>query len=293
LNEVTWGYPIALYLFLAGLSAGGFVFTALFSRVTSGHVELPDQRSAVLLPFLLGAGILMLILDLGRKLDFWKLLFHFNIDSPMSMGLWVLIVFSFLLLFWAIIWLPKAIQSRVPVLAEWILTLRKLNFERIGLWGSALAILVAVYTGVLLSAAATPLWNSVLPLIFLFSSLSTGFALGLLPGLSSTTHDKGGKNIYEDYMMGRYRLLLFGQFVAVCIFLSVAYLTQPHEIIVNLIYGWIGYLWWFGAIGAGIQFPLMTTFFKKKPRWFLAVVIVVELGGAFLLRWSLLIAGQA
>ena len=293
MNEVTWGYPIALYLFFAGLSAGGFVFTAVFSRLSSGQAEVAEQKSAIVLPFLLGFGILMLILDLGRKLAFWKLLLHFNIDSPMSMGLWILIVFSILLLLWAVIWLPEGIHSRLPILSVWVLKLKTWNRERIGLWGSALAILVAVYTGVLLSSAAVPLWNYALPLLFLFSSLSTGFALGLLPGLASDAGKKAGENKYEDFSLKRYRLLLIGQLLAVSIFLLVTYVTQPQKVMINLVNGWIGCLWWFGAIGAGILFPLIITFLKTKSRWFLSAAIIVELGGAFLLRWSLLLAGQA
>lgn len=93
MNEIQWGMPIAIYLFLAGVSAGAFCFTALTTRHNSAQEDASPRIIALLIPLMLGVGILMLILDLGQRTSFWRLLINFRLVSPMSLGAWIL--FSF------------------------------------------------------------------------------------------------------------------------------------------------------------------------------------------------------
>jgi formate-dependent nitrite reductase membrane component NrfD len=211
----------------------------------------------------------------------------------MSLGVWILFLFSVLSVLWAIILLPETVRSHLFKAPQWLSLFKKIDRQLIGLLGSPLAILVAVYTGVLLCSTAVPLWNWILPLLFLFSSLSTGFALGLYASLSKGLLRNSTNKPFKKIIVHRYRLLLIGQLFAVSAFLALTLLTQHREILLHLISGWIGLLWWFGAIGAGILFPLVVSFYKDKSRRLFLTATLVELAGAFLLRWSLLLAGQA
>jgi polysulfide reductase chain C len=292
MNEIHWGLPIAIYLFLAGLSAGAFFFTALMTREIPRRDDGPEQTIALMVPVMLAIGILMLILDLGQKASFWTLLISFRFVSPMSLGAWILIFFSILTVIWALLFLPKRFRSLIPQKMKWILELEKMNRQKLGFWGSALAVLVAVYTGVLLSSAAVPLWNWMLPVLFLFSSLSTGLALGFLTNLTHGSWKKPMDETLEKRWIPHYRYLLLGQLLAVFAFLLLAYLTQPAEVLLHLVSGKIGFLWWSGALGACILFPFIMTYYKVESPWIFSGAIIVELAGAFIMRWSVLIAGQ-
>jgi polysulfide reductase chain C len=293
MSEIHWGMPIAIYLFLAGLSAGGFCFTALAGRKTSAADDTPERKIASFLPFMLAVGILMLVLDLGQQTSFWKLLINFRLGSPMSLGAWILGLFSILSVIWAIILLPEKFRPFLAKGPKWLLVFGRINRQKLGFWGSALAVLVAVYTGVLLSSAAVPLWNWMLPLLFLFSSFSTGIALGFFVGFALSSREGSRKAQFEKTWMQPYRTVLLGQLFAVVAFLLLAYVTQPRVVLFHLITGGIGLLWWVGAVGGGILFPLIMTFYQGTSHWALPVAIVVEFAGAFIMRWSVLLAGQA
>jgi polysulfide reductase chain C len=292
MSEIQWGMPIAIYLFLAGLSAGAFCFTALTSRLPSAQEDASPRIIALLIPLMLGVGTLMLILDLGQRTSFWRLLIDFRLGSPMSLGAWILFFFSILSVIWAILLLPKKLRSLLSQGPKWLLVFQEIDRQKIGCGGSALALLVAVYTGVLLSSAANPLWNWLLPMLFLFSSSSSGIALGFLGNMGFHPQEQSLKAQTEKRWLQPYRALLWGQVLAVLAFLLLAYLTQSREVVLHLISGGIGVLWWLGAVGAGILFPLIITFYKATPAWLTPVTLLGELAGAFIMRWSILIAGQ-
>lgn len=88
----TWGWEIALYLFLGGLVAGLMVFSGAM------RLSRPDTfRRALLvadltsLP-LLGVGMLCLLIDLANKANVWRFYTTFQVQSAMSWGAWVLLL---------------------------------------------------------------------------------------------------------------------------------------------------------------------------------------------------------
>jgi len=292
MNEIQWGMPIAVYLFLAGLSAGAFSRTALRGRGDPEGRDHASQRAiALLIPFMLAVGIVMLILDLGQRVSFWKLLMNFRPASPMSLGAWILVFFSILSAVWAIVLLPERFRSLLSRGPKWLSKLQKIDRKKIGFGGSALAVLVAVYTGVLLSSTAVPLWNWMLPLLFFFSSFSSGHALEFLANLRYDSRGESSKAQPEKSRLQSYRVLLIGQLLAVLAFLLLTSLTQSREVLLHLITGGIGVLWWVGAVGAGILFPLIMTY-RRTPVWVIFAAFLGELAGAFIMRWSILVAGQ-
>lgn len=70
------------------------------------------------------------------------------------------------------------------MIGRWPLWSQQKVRDILGLAGIPVALLVSIYTGVLLSATSIPLWRSLaLPALFCFSSMTTGFAAGLLLAL--------------------------------------------------------------------------------------------------------------
>ncbi len=176
-----WHWPVALYLFLGGLAAGLLFFSALYT-ILGKEQELPTavKWGTFIAPFALVIGLIALFVDLKHPLYFWRLYMTLRIESPMSWGAWTLMAVTPL----SFIWVGGYLRELVPAW-DWRFTVLK-KFEkwvqdnRLSLaWAIlVLAIILGIYTGILLSAFnARPLWNTALlgPL-FLVSGLSTGAA---------------------------------------------------------------------------------------------------------------------
>lgn len=164
-----WDWIIALYLFLAGMGAGAFVLGTIAGR------KCPDASKVklaglVIAPVAVGVGTLMLMVDaragLMNPLRFFGLL-----ANPSSIMMWGVVLLSAFLLVGVV---ELALQWKTKKTPKWL-----------DVVGVLLAVGVAGYTGMLLGDAhvAFPLWNQmVLPLLFLVSAASAGFAAVVLAG---------------------------------------------------------------------------------------------------------------
>jgi formate-dependent nitrite reductase membrane component NrfD len=118
----------------------------------------------------------LLTKDLGRPERFLHMLRIFKVKSPMSMGTWGLVSFSFCSGITAVIQ-----AARDGILGRWWgpRMLAALPQRLLALPGSALGVFLGGYTGVLLTATSIPLWSrsKVLGAIFISSAISTSSAL--------------------------------------------------------------------------------------------------------------------
>lgn len=200
MHEFEWGFLIVNYLFLGGISAGTFFASALAAYLGSRNGE-PEgferiaRTGAWIAPWPVAFGSLLLIFDLGNWWRFYKLFLHFEWTSPMSIGSWLLLLFSgvAMLYFWA--WLPEERRARVLELSrvppKWRAWTDLTEYRRLlAAIGFPLSVSVGIYTGVLLGAVqARPFWNTnLVAQMFLFSALSSGCAL--LIAVLSFSRDK-------------------------------------------------------------------------------------------------------
>ena len=181
-----WEWYIVWYFFLGGLAGGAYLLGAIL-RLLGDRRDAGVARLAFLiaLPALAICPIL-LTLDLGRPLRFWHMLIdprnmtlNFKYWSPMSVGVWTLLIFS-----------AFAVLSFLEaVLGEERFQLFRGAFGRILLvLGTISGLFLAGYTGVLLSVSNQPIWSDTWTLggLFLASGLSVAAAaLGLLTRLSA------------------------------------------------------------------------------------------------------------
>lgn len=176
-----WHWPIALYLFLGGLAAG-ILFFAAYYTIRGRENEFPSavKRAPVLVPIALIVGLLALIIDLKNPSQVFHLFMTIKIASPLSWGAWTLMAVTPL----SIIWVASFMKDLIPGWDwKWGLLNRMealiVKYRKALAWVMiVLAVILGVYTGILLSAFnARPLWNTALlgPL-FLVSGLSTGAA---------------------------------------------------------------------------------------------------------------------
>lgn len=176
-----WLWYILFYFFFAGIAGGSYVVGTLL-RLSGDERDEAAARIAFLIagPATLICPIL-LTADLGVSwLRFWHMLvnvtpgdtsLNFKYWSPMSVGVWALLVFGF---FAFVSFVDAWISQRrgapfVPLLLN-----RAFNVV-----GAAVGLFIASYTGVLISVSNQPVWSDTWTLggLFLASALSGSAAL--------------------------------------------------------------------------------------------------------------------
>ena len=180
-----WHWPISVYLFLGGLAAGLLFFAGLIT-VLKKDKDYPAavKFASIVSPIALTLGLIALFYDLTHKIYFWRLYTTVRIESPMSWGAWVLLIITPLSFLWVFSYYTE-------LFPKWKLKFQFLkNFEQFLIKNRRnmaialipLAIILGIYTGILLSAFnARPLWNNaILGPLFLTSGLSTGAAVIIL-----------------------------------------------------------------------------------------------------------------
>jgi polysulfide reductase chain C len=294
MREIAWGMPVVVYLFLAGLGAGGFCFGMIASKRSGPGWESCSRMAFLMSPLAIFAGLLMLIFDLRYKVRFWRTLTVLNFDSPMSVGVWLLSAFFLASLLSAMFWLPASARNRIPWIGSWSGWNRPQWRKRLGLLGMPLALGVSVYTAVLLSATIVPLWRNLsLPFFFFISALSLGIEGGAILGMMSLKF-RDRKDMEEPlrFLRSSYRVILPLYFFAAILFLVFLF-SSAAEVFFHFITGWSGLIWWVGVVGIGILLPMTMVMRKSKipmhHAWFFSGCLLL---GDFLLRFVLIMSGQ-
>jgi polysulfide reductase chain C len=296
MSEIPWGIPVAVDLFFAGVGAGSFCLGAIASRKKGAGWEACFRMASLLAPLAVAIGLSMLIMDLRNKPRFWMTLTRFNASSPMSIGVWLLTAFFLVSLIFALYGLPESSRQRIPGIGRLCIWNQKEWKNRIGITGFPLALAVPVYTGALLSVSVIPLWrNPGLPLLFFLSSIATGFAGGALLGMSLL--GRKNRDAMEEplrFLKRSYRMILPFYLLMVVLLVSTLVISPVSRTdALNLLTGWIGFIWWAGVVGIGIIVPLILVLKKKAIElhyaWLLFSCLLI---GGFLLRMVLVIAGQ-
>jgi len=295
-THVNWAVPVALDLFLAAMGAGAFMLAVMADLAGGRRYRRISTAGALLAPGLAIIGLVLLIVDLGVPWRFWEMILKrgetgglespylmFKFSSSMSIGTWIMTFFIIL----ALIYIVATILAW-PF--RWGGTVKKI----VGILGLPFALLVTIYTGVLLSATTNPLWNTPwLPPVFVASGLTTGAALLIF--VLALLQIRRGLGVVEDEQIPRLeklnsRIMIF-QLVALVLFIVFGITSKAMISVIGLGYG---VLWWVCVVGLGLIVPLVFGF-RGKPR--LAGCSLVSSGlvlvGGFLLRYVILFAGQA
>lgn len=295
-----WGLLIVTYLLLGGLSAGVLVISGLATYLGRQERFTALARiGAYVAPFPVLLGSALLVFDLGRPVQFWKLFLAFEPQSPMWIGTWLLALFTLVSLASMNlhlperyrVWKPKAIATWKNILAA---------------AGLPIGVGVGIYTGILLGAIpARPFWNTpMVAQLFLFSALSTASALLMIlvpvfaPG--PETDEERKLLISIDIIF-----ILLEIFIIIPYILHAELSTRSARESLRLILGgpFTG-LFWIGVVLLGLVLPLLSEVLEIgptlvrgrsfRPHRLVEVVagLLVLLGG-FLLRFVFVHAGQA
>ncbi|QOQ97647.1 NrfD/PsrC family molybdoenzyme membrane anchor subunit [Helicobacter winghamensis] len=303
---IIWHWPIAVYLFLAGLSSGAMM-TALSVEWMNPEKKAPWDafvRAGVLLaPVTIIVGLLILVFDLTKPLNFYKLLLTYNLQSVMSLGVLLLLVYTPLSIIYA------AMRFRASLESSFLGGLVRafggiLDFlERHSLWFGRLIFAfaggVGVYTGFLLSAIQTfPLYNSpILPILFLASGLSSGIAACICFGLLFFEKEVS-KSTTKYLLTMDLRVIPIESLLLFALFVGLYFQGGEKAIaaITALSSGSWAMIFWLCVIGFSIVIPSVIALTALKNHAYKVNFILLNatsiMIGVFALRMYILYAGQ-
>jgi polysulfide reductase chain C len=307
-DVINWPWPIAVYLFLAGLSAGSIMVALLvkWNRHEGEKNSIWDamvKAGALLAPVTIMIGLLLLIVDLGKPLSFYWLLISYNFTSVMTLGVLALfiytpIVFIFMILIFEDTLRKINILSFLVPLVEFIKSFH--SYAKIieySLFG--IALIVGAYTGFLLSAvSAVPMWNTpVLPLLFLTSGISAGIAANILIGIIFFKSSINKESIKYLLVMDL-RVIMTELPLLLVLFVGMMYTGGDSLLAAKaaLTTGMWAKVFWFGVVGVGLILPLIIAFTSLRNHAYRVSYIMINsfvvLCGVVMLRFYVVYAGQ-
>ncbi|MFC1904935.1 NrfD/PsrC family molybdoenzyme membrane anchor subunit [Chloroflexota bacterium] len=312
-----WGVPIVVYLWLAGM-AGGIYFAAFVADcLTLGGKSSLTRLAVYIATIFLIPGLILVIMDLGHPIYFWKMLLRFRVMSPMSMGVWILLLFLVLSVIMGVFWRIEYFVSKQTVQKlHWISTF----FTWIGL---VFSILIMVYCGVILATSNRPLWAGlvILPPLFAASATSTGMSMLISLAMLANTVCRSGSakvKLAMNRLLGSTDWIVPSRtissltkantlvilveaivLVSYVIQLSVSTMAGKREALMLLIAGEQAAPFWLGMVVIALIVPLWLGVAnwnkeidaKGMRHSIIAFLACVVLGG-LIMRWVIVLGGQ-
>ncbi|GBO49953.1 cytochrome c nitrite reductase subunit NrfD [Pectobacterium versatile] len=304
--SLVWDWPIAIYLFLVGISAGLVTLSVLLRRYHPEQATADStlmRTTLILAPCTIILGLLILVFHLTRPWTFWKLMFHYSFTSVMSVGVMLFQVYMAALAVWLVNifseqvivlqqrWLPKLVM--LPKVLGWLAPMQK-SLDIVML---LLAVMLGAYTGFLLSALKTyPLLNNpILPALFLFSGVSSGAAVALIAMVCRYRRNPHSEEAHfvhrvETPVVWLEIFLLFAFFIG----LALGDDGKQRALVAAVGGGFWAVWFWLGVVGIGLILPLLLKSWANRQHSPYGVMAVcgMSLVGVLLLRFFILYAGQ-
>ena len=250
---MTWGAPIWIYLWLAGM-AGGAYFAAFLAERFTGEANGRLLRLATYLGIPLAViGVLLLVVDLGKPIRFWHLFTQFNVTSPMSMGTWILLVWVAIAVVMVVLWWVgnrrgEAASGGIRGVTGFL-----------GWINLVLAVLLIAYTGVLLAVSNQPLWAStvLLPALFVASAISTGVAIIIITALTARGLAIPGRTVSRLAEADAVIILIeLAVLIGYVIWLATSAIVGTGEALRLLTIGTLAAPFWVGVVLLALLIPL-------------------------------------
>lgn len=250
---ITWGLPIWLYLWLAGIATGAY-FAAFLAEHFGKYTNHRLLNTALYLGIPAAiAGVIFLLIDLGHPLRFWHLLVFINFKSPMSIGSWLLLLWIAISILIVFLW---NIRNRISI--------KPGSLQRIMdylCWaGFFVSVFLMGYTGVLLSASIKTLWSAtaLLPPLFVASAVSTGTAsmiiVGLITKIWRSSSDVIRRMVQVETVVILTELVILLTYL---FWLSQSRIPGANESMRQLTTGVMAVLFWIGVVLLAILIPFV------------------------------------
>lgn len=277
MKEHVWTWPIASYLFLGGLGSSMTIVASVSDLFFGSGSVLAFCLlvSAVVLAF----GSFLLIFELGRPLQFWRV---FSMQKAvLTFGAWMVVLLMVI---------------NVVYFSFWVDWFPWRDLEVLRLIVAVLAILIGcgvlLYTGIELSSMkGRVLWNTpAMPILFAVSGLLTGLAADiLLFGLWPYKAGGAGDGLAAvGLTVEAMKVLCVGLVVATLV-VTLVYLFMTYtssnssakKAALRWIKGSYAPAFWGGLVALGLVVPLLLFAFDIKLLNDAAFVLILA-GGVFL-----------
>jgi len=170
LKPPQWKWEIPLYFFVGGATASSAVISSVADWLGADPKLARDARWVAVAGSVISGGLL--IADLGRPERFLAMLRVFKLQSPMSMGAWILTAFSSATGAAAFTtWARERYGDSLPL---------TIVNESAKAMSALFGLPFSNYTGVLIGATAIPVWNrnvKTLPVHFGASGVEAGVSI--------------------------------------------------------------------------------------------------------------------
>jgi formate-dependent nitrite reductase membrane component NrfD len=286
LQSPVWENDIGVYFFLGGLSSSAFSIARLSDRFGKGKLR-PATRVGTLIAAVAALPCApLLIKDLGDRSRFHHMLRIWKPSSPMNLGSWTLTAYTAIGGIAAVRELLRFLRKDAPLTGG-----AKVVDETAGIItdaaGIPLGLLLAGYTGILLSTTSTPLWSRNSWIGTLFSASAVGSGASAVKLALEMTGQEGAATA----ALGKLETLAhITEAAAHAGFLSAAGpLSKP------LMQGKYKAQYLGGAIGLGILLPEVLNRLpvsQSKKRGMAIAAGVASLVGGYLLRTAFVNAGK-
>ena len=283
-HQEAFGFNIAMYFYLTGLSAGSFILSTLAYGFGMNQYKPIGRVGVILATLLLVIAPFFLLIHIGMPLRAWHLFVYLNWSSPITWG-------SFLLILYPL----------NCIIYGYFMFKEKMKPTRIfGFIGIPLAISVHGYTGFILAfGKARALWNTALmPILFLASAIVSGIALMILVVVLKDRFFSKKKKINRDLIMNLGKLLawmiVFDLFLVGSDLLVLLISHSDAQAAAYLILGGkfsVMFLIIENLLGKIIPFMLLAVpKLRTLPTVIAASILVVV--GIFFMRYVVVVAGE-
>jgi formate-dependent nitrite reductase membrane component NrfD len=288
-SQSVWGWKIPAYLFLGGLGGGCYLIGALFDLFLPAH-PMVAKVGVVLGPFAVLVGTFFLLADLERPALALRSFLKPG-SSWIARGSIILTVFVVLGVIHTALWIwPSGMLTELAASRHVLVIVN-----------GVLALLTIIYTGLLLGALRPiPIWcNPLLPVLFLFSGLSTALmATGLGVALVEWSHGTDSGHLAAS-LLSYDLILLVLEGLIVFFYLQGSHLLGASRASVRkLVRGDLALRFWVGFVLLGLALPFAVGLAGRamspvtsSGNVFLSLFMAVPgLVGGYLLRY-LIVAG--
>jgi formate-dependent nitrite reductase membrane component NrfD len=257
LQNAYWGFPISLYFWLVGASAGSFVISSLgwvFGVKKYKPMAFFASNTAIVALLIVPV---LLIIDLGKPYRFFHILIFAHWSAPMVWGSFLIMTYPIAMAFYSYFVYHEN--------QRWA--------RRLGILAVVLAVSTHWYTGVVmqLNPARVPNHTSVAPLLFLTGAYVSGIGLLILCLWVRNLLVAAKAKVSHELLADMARLMLYGivfdLFLLGNEFLELNYGTaEERTILYEVLLGVFRWPYLYLEIAWGLLLPFIILVIPKVQR---------------------------
>lgn len=245
-SYIPWGLWVGLYIFLVGVSGGAFLVAFLHHGLGIDPLRRPARYAVPIALTSVGAGLALVLLDLGQMGRFWYLFARSNPTSLLAAMVWVYTAYTLVL-----------VAMLVAMARRRAGALRWLAFA-----GMALVVTFGGGEGALFGVLGSkPFWNSgILPIRFLFAAFLSGvgivtLAIALFRRWPADAESAEAGRLLSRLLLGLLGLNVLVEFaeVSVTLYTGLPAVTEAYRLMLFGPYWW---LFWVVQVAIGLVLPL-------------------------------------